>query len=75
MTNFINTFQIGYLQITSESPLDQFQIMDLLSVDAPILNHLHISLTNSGFYLLVATILIFTLHILSTNYDKLIGNK
>ena len=33
------------------SPLDQFEIRNLLSLDAPILGNLHISLTNIGLYL------------------------
>ena len=30
------------------TPLDQFEIRDLLSVNAPILGNLHVSLTNIG---------------------------
>ena len=33
------------------SHLDQFEIRNLLSIDAPILANLHMSLTNIGLYL------------------------
>ena len=46
-------------QITS--PLDQFEIRDLLSIDAPILNNLHISLTNIGLYLTISLVFILAI--------------
>jgi F-type H+-transporting ATPase subunit a len=55
------------------SPLEQFEIRDLLSLDA--LGNLHISITNIGFYLTVGAIFIFMLNILSTNYNKLVSNN
>lgn len=57
------------------SPLDQFEIRDLVSIDAPIIGNLHISLSNIGFYLIIAGIFILVLNILGTNYNKLISNK
>lgn len=57
------------------SPLDQFVIRDLLSIDAPILGNLHISLTNIGFYLTIGAFFIVALNILSTNYNKLVSNN
>ena len=57
------------------SPLDQFEIRDLLSLDAPILGNLHISITNIGFYLTIGGLFILIMNILSTNYNKLVGNN
>ena len=57
------------------SPLDQFEIRDLLSIDAPILGNLHISITNIGLYLMIGVFFILTLNILSTNYNRLVGNN
>lgn len=57
------------------SPLDQFEIRNLLSLDAPILGNLHISLTNIGFYLIIGAFFILILNILSTNYNKLVSNN
>ncbi len=57
------------------SPLTQFEIRDLLSLDAPILGNLHISITNIGFYLTVGAFFILALNLLSTNYNKLVSNN
>lgn len=57
------------------SPLDQFEIRDLLSLDAPIFGNLHISITNIGFYLTIGGLFILTMAILSTNYNKLVSNN
>ena len=57
------------------SPLDQFEIRDLLSLDAPIFGNLHISITNIGFYLTICELFILTMAILSTNYNKLVSNN
>lgn len=57
------------------SPLDQFEIRNLLSLDAPILGNLQISLTNIGLYLTIGTVLILTLNVLATNYNKVISNS
>jgi len=57
------------------SPLDQFEIRNLLSLDAPILANIHISLTNISLYLIVGMLLILSLNILATNYNKIVSNK
>jgi F-type H+-transporting ATPase subunit a len=57
------------------SPLDQFEIRDLLSLNAPILGNLHLSLTNIGLYLTIATFLVLSLNILATNFNKLVSNN
>jgi F-type H+-transporting ATPase subunit a len=62
-----------YTHVTT--PLDQFEIRNLLSLDAPILGNLHISLTNIGLYLTIGTIIILGLNLLATNYNKVISNN
>lgn len=58
-----------------KSPLDQFEIRDLISLQIPLLDNLHISLTNIGLYLLISIFLIINLSILSTNNNKIVSNK
>jgi F-type H+-transporting ATPase subunit a len=60
---------------TISSPLDQFEIRNLLSLDAPILGNIHISITNIGLYLTIGTILILSLNLLATNYNKVVSNN
>ena len=57
------------------SPLDQFEIRNLLSLDAPILANMHISLTNIGLYLTLGAFLIVSMNLLATNYNKVVSNR
>ena len=56
------------------SPLDQFEIRNLLSLDAPILGNLSLSLTNIGLYLTIGGYLVFMIGLLSSNNNKLVPN-
>jgi F-type H+-transporting ATPase subunit a len=57
------------------SPLDQFEIRDLLTLDAPLLGNLHISITNIGMYLTIAAFISFSISILAVNYNRLVSNN
>jgi F-type H+-transporting ATPase subunit a len=71
----MSTLSINNFHKEIISPLDQFELRDLLSLDAPILGNFHISITNIGFYLIIGAVFIFILNLLSTNYNKLISNN
>ena len=62
-----------YTQIAS--PLDQFEIRDLLSLDVPILANLRLSLTNIGLYLTIAVVLVLLLNLFPINYNKIVSNN
>lgn len=66
MTNFLYT--------SIASPLDQFEVRELLSLDASVLGNLHISLTNIGLYLCIGGSAVLSLSVLASNYDKLVSN-
>ena len=57
------------------NPLDQFEIRNLISLDAPILGNTHISLTNIGLYLVIVAFLVLSISIMATNYNKIICNR
>jgi len=57
------------------SPLDQFEIRNLLYLDAPILANMHLSITNIGLYLTIGAFLILSFNLLATNYNKLVSNR
>ena len=57
------------------SPLDQFEIRNLISISGPVVGNVQISLTNIGLYLTIATILVISLNLLSTNYNKIVMNE
>lgn len=64
-----------YFYTNVNSPLDQFEIRNLLSLDAPVLGNLHLSLSNIGLYLTLGTIFILTINVLATNYNKVVSNS
>ena len=69
--------RMGYPNLFREvaSPLDQFEIRNLLSIEAPIMGDINISITNIGLYLLISTFIIITASVLATNYNKIISNS
>ena len=56
------------------SPLDQFEIRNLISLDAPVLGNLSLSLTNIGLYLTIAGGLVFIISLLSNNNNRVVSN-
>jgi F-type H+-transporting ATPase subunit a len=61
-----------FINITS--PLDQFEVRNLLSLNAPILGNLNLSLTNIGLYLTIGGYLAFLISVISTNNNKIVPN-
>lgn len=61
-----------FINITS--PLDQFEVRHLLSLDAPILGNLSLSLTNIGLYLTIGGYIMFIVSLLSTNNNRVVPN-
>lgn len=59
---------------TTTSPLDQFEINNLLSLDLPILGNLEMSITNIGLYLSLAAFLILMLNVLP-NFENVVSSK
>ena len=57
------------------SPLDQFEVRDLFSLNANLLGNLHLSLTNIGLYLLIGAFIILTFSLLASNENKIIPNN
>jgi F-type H+-transporting ATPase subunit a len=70
----LNTTPYGINMGDVSSPLEQFEIRDLLSLDAPIFFNLHLSITNIGIYLTIASILLLSFNLLANNSNKIIVN-
>lgn len=56
------------------SPLDQFEIRNLISLDAPVLGNLSLSLTNIGLYLTIAGYLVLMISLVSNNNNRVVSN-
>jgi len=57
------------------SPLEQFEVINLISLNAPILGHLNLALTNLSLYSLLVISILLGFHILGNNDVKLIPSK
>lgn len=57
------------------SPLDQFEIRNLISLDVPVLLDLHLSVTNIGLYLCLGAFIVLSLNLIATNNNKVVYNK
>ena len=57
------------------SPLEQFEVLNLISVNAPILGHLNLALTNLSLYTLLVLSTLIGFHVLGNNDVKLIPSK
>lgn len=57
------------------SPLDQFEIRNLLSLNIPLLGNLNLSFTNIALYMSIAAFLSFTVTLLATNSNALVSNN
>ena len=66
MFNNQNTFLLTEIR----SPLEQFEIRDILNLEV-LGGNLHLSLTNIGFYLILGAFITLILSLVATNYKKI----
>lgn len=57
------------------SPLEQFDVVDLISLNAPIFNYFNVALTNFAVYSILTLFLILALHFYGNNENKLIPSN
>lgn len=65
--NMLHTFFVS-------SPLDQFEVTKLISLDAPLLGS-NLTLTNLGLYSVLVVIVFLGLHFLSTNSGRIVPSR
>ena len=63
----------SFIYITS--PLEQFEIRELISLDSALMGDLHLSITNIGLYLLIGFFISLNINIIGNNYNKLVSNN
>lgn len=57
------------------SPLEQFEVTNLIGINAPILGFFNLTLTNLALYSIVLLLLTLGLHFVSSNNKKLVPSK
>lgn len=65
--NMLHTFFVS-------SPLDQFEVTKLISLDAPLLGS-NLTLTNLGLYSVLVVIVFLGLHFLSVNSSRIVPSR
>ena len=63
------------MNIFINSPLEQFEVINLISLYAPILGYLNLSLTNLGLYSILVVFLVVFIHFMWNNNNKLVPSK
>jgi len=61
--------------IIFNSPLEQFEVVPFVSLNAPILGNSNLTLTNLGFYSLIVLFITIGLHILASNDGRLVPSR
>nr|QRH18075.1 ATP synthase F0 subunit a [Clavulina sp.] len=61
----IKTFMIN-------SPLEQFEVVSYININAPLLGYLNLAFTNLGLYSLLTLFLVISLHLVGNNEKKLV---
>lgn len=56
------------------SPLEQFEVVSFININAPLLGYLNLSLTNLGLYTIVTLFIVIGLHIAGNNNTRIVPN-
>ena len=75
ITKMYNNINVTMFFNVILSPLDQFEIRNLINLELNILGNIQISLTNIGLYLTLSAAMVLILNLLATNYNKIISNE
>nr|YP_009693740.1 ATP synthase F0 subunit a [Inonotus obliquus]BBN21266.1 ATP synthase F0 subunit a [Inonotus obliquus] len=57
------------------SPLEQFEVTNLIGLNAPIFGYLNLTLTNLALYSILVLFLVISLHVIANNSTKLVPSK
>lgn len=57
------------------SPLEQFEVVSFININAPVLGYFNIALTNLGLYSIVTFFVVIGLHLIANNEAKLVPSK
>lgn len=71
VNNFNNISNIFLIN----SPLEQFEVSNLISINAPLLGYLNITLSNLALYSIIVFILIIAIHFMGNNETKILPSK
>ena len=71
----LTNINYNFSNLFINSPLDQFEVFSLLSLNAPLLSYINITITNLVLYSFLIIFLIVGLHYVANNSIKLLPSK
>lgn len=57
------------------SPLEQFEVVSFININAPLLGYFNLALTNLGLYSIVTFFVVLGLHLIANNEAKLVPSN
>jgi len=69
-----NIYNISNINLIN-SPLEQFEVSNLISINAPLFGYLNITLSNLALYSIIVFILIIGIHFMANNETKILPSK
>jgi F-type H+-transporting ATPase subunit a len=57
------------------SPLEQFEVVSFININAPLLGYFNLALTNLGLYAIVTGFIVIGLHVIANNEAKLVPSN
>ena len=72
--NFNHIQNNSLSDIIINTPLDQFQIQNIIGIYGPLLGGAHISINNMTLYIIIGTFICFYFLILTSNVEKIVSN-
>ena len=69
-----NIYNISNINLIN-SPLEQFEVSNLISINAPLFGYLNITLSNLALYSIIVFTVIISLHLMGNNETKILPSK
>jgi len=69
-----NIYNISNINLIN-SPLEQFEVSNLICINAPLFGYLNITLSNLALYSIIVFILIIGIHFMANNETKILPSK
>ena len=72
---FLSSKNFVTLELIINSPLEQFEIKNLIGFNAPVFGYFNFNITNLALYTIIILALIIAFHFFANNENKIIPNK
>ena len=64
-----------FTSLIINSPLEQFEVVSYININAPVLGYINLAFTNLALYSLLTLFLVISLHLVGNNDKKLVPSN